>query len=156
EREKIVNTYKISWLKILKKLSPYNIKKGILYLKHFGPREFWIRFNERFQTDDVDYEEWYRNHKPLSEELDRQRTQRFGYMPMISILMLVYNNPEEFVKHIIRSVKKQTYSNWELCIANANPYNRTVSDILRTASSNDSRIRIVDVPENKGIAQNTN
>lgn len=151
-----MNTYKISWLKILKKLSPYNIKKGILYLKHFGPREFWIRFNERFQTDDVDYEEWYRNHKPLSEELDRQRTQRFGYMPLISILVPVYNTPEEFLKQMIRSVRKQTYSNWELCIANANPDNRTVSDILRTASSKDSRIRIVDVPENKGIAQNTN
>ena len=151
-----MNTYKISWLKILKKLSPYNIKKGILYLKHFGPREFWIRFNERFQTDDVDYEEWYRNHKPLSEELDRQRTQRFGYMPLISILVPVYNTPEKFLKQMIRSVRKQTYSNWELCIANANPDNRTVSDILRTASSKDSRIRIVDVPENKGIAQNTN
>lgn len=151
-----MNTYKISWLKIIKKLSPYNIKKGILYLKHFGLKEFWIRFNERFQTDDVDYEEWYRNHKPSVEELNRQRDKRFGYMPLISILVPVYNTPEEFLKQMIQSVRKQTYSNWELCIANANPDNRAVSDILSTASLKDSRIRVVDVPENKGIAQNTN
>ena len=54
-----METYKISWIKFLKKLSPYNIKKGILYFKHFGPKEFWVRLTERFQTDDVDYEEWY-------------------------------------------------------------------------------------------------
>ena len=31
---------KISWGKLIKRLSPYNIKKGILYLKHYGPKEF--------------------------------------------------------------------------------------------------------------------
>ena len=51
-----MDTYKIDWLKIAKRLSPYNIKKGLLYMKHFGPKEFWIRLTERFQADDVDYE----------------------------------------------------------------------------------------------------
>ena len=41
-------------------------------MKHFGPKEFWIRLTERFQADDVDYEEWYKNHKPTMEELQRQ------------------------------------------------------------------------------------
>ena len=55
-----MDTYKIDWLKIVKRLSPYNIKKGLLYMKHVGPKEFWIRLTERFQADDVDYEEWYK------------------------------------------------------------------------------------------------
>lgn len=151
-----METYKISWIKFLKKLSPYNIKKGILYFKHFGPKEFWVRLTERFQTDDVDYEEWYRNHRPSEEELERQRKEKFDYMPLISILVPLYNTPESFLKQMIQSVRAQTYGNWELCIANANPGNKEVGDILRIASEKDKRIRVTDVPENEGIAQNTN
>ncbi len=151
-----MDTYKIDWLKIVKRLSPYNIKKGLLYVKHFGPREFWIRLTERFQADDVDYEEWYKNHKPTMEELQRQREMQFEYEPLISILVPVYNTPEEFLKQMIQSVRKQTYSNWELCIANANPSNETVTEILRISATKDERIKVKDVPENEGIAQNTN
>ena len=151
-----MDTYKIDWLKIVKRLSPYNIKKGLLYMKHFGPKEFWIRLTERFQADDVDYEEWYKNHKPTMEELQRQRDTEFEYEPLISILVPVYNTPEEFLKQMIQSVRKQTYGNWELCIANANPANETVAEILRITSTKDERIKVKDVPENEGIAQNTN
>lgn len=151
-----MDTYKIDWLKIAKRLSPYNIKKGLLYMKHFGPKEFWIRLTERFQADDVGYEEWYKNHKPTMEELQRQRDTEFEYEPLISILVPVYNTPEEFLKQMIQSVRKQTYGKWELCIANANPANETVAEILRISSTKDERIKVKDVPENEGIAQNTN
>lgn len=151
-----MDTYRIDWLKIVKRLSPYNVKKGLLYMKHFGPKEFWIRLTERFQADDVDYEEWYKNHKPTMEELQRQRDTEFEYEPLISILVPVYNTPEEFLKQMIQSVRKQTYDNWELCIANANPANETVAEILRISSTKDERIKVKDVPENEGIAQNTN
>lgn len=151
-----MDTYKISWVKIIKKLSPYNIKKGLLYLKHFGPKEFWIRLTERFQTDDVDYEEWYRNHRPSMEEYQKQREREFDYKPLISILVPVYHTPEEFLKQMIQSVRKQTYGNWELCVANADPADRRTAEILAVAASKDPRIKITDVPENEGIAQNTN
>ena len=151
-----MDTYQIKWTKIIKKLSPYNIKKGLLYLKHFGPKEFWIRLTERFQTDDVDYEEWYRNHRPTKEELEQQRKEKFSYEPLISILVPVYRTPEEFLMQMIQSVRRQTYGNWELCIANADPSDENVVRILKTASKKDERIRVTEVPENEGIAQNTN
>lgn len=151
-----MDTYQIKWTKIIKKLSPYNIKKGLLYLKHFGPKEFWIRLTERFQADDVDYEEWYRNHRPTKEELEQQRKEKFSYEPLISILVPVYRTPEEFLMQMIQSVRRQTYGNWELCIANADPSDENVVRILKTASKKDERIRVTEVPENEGIAQNTN
>lgn len=151
-----MDTYQIKWTKIIKKLSPYNIKKGLLYLKHFGPKEFWIRLTERFQADDVDYEEWYRNHRPTKEELEQQRKEKFSYEPLISILVPVYRTPEEFLMQMIQSVRRQTYGNWELCIANADPSDENVARILKTASRKDERIRVTEVPENEGIAQNTN
>ena len=147
---------KIDYINIVKKLSPYNVKKGILYLKHYGVKEFWIKLTERFQKDDIDYNEWFANHCPTEEEIAEQRKRVFAYAPKISILVPVYNTPAVFLKQMIQSVRKQTYSNWELCIANANPTNPEVAEILRVASKKDERIKVVDVPENEGIAQNTN
>ena len=147
---------KIDYINIVKKLSPYNEKKGILYLKHYGVKEFWIKLTERFQKDDIDYNEWFANHCPTEEEIAEQRKRVFAYAPKISILVPVYNTPAVFLIQMIQSVRKQTYSNWELCIANANPANPEVAEILRVASKKDERIKVVDVPENEGIAQNTN
>ena len=60
------------------------------------------------------------------------------------------------MKQMIQSVRKQTYPSWELCIANANPKNVEVKKILDISAGKDQRIKVVDVPENEGIAQNTN
>ena len=56
---------KINWGQIIKRISPYNVKKGILYLRHYGMKEFWVKLTERFQADDVDYKEWYEDHRVL-------------------------------------------------------------------------------------------
>ncbi len=49
----------IEWGRLLRKLSPYTIKKGLLYLKHYGPKEFLVRLGERFEPEEVPYGPWY-------------------------------------------------------------------------------------------------
>ena len=56
---------KLDYINMIKKVSPYNLKKGILYLRHYGPKGFWIKLTERFQKSDIDYKEWYENHSRL-------------------------------------------------------------------------------------------
>lgn len=147
---------KIDYVNLMKKVSPYNIKKGILYLRHYGPKGFWIKLTERFQKSEIDYKEWLEKNMPTRQELDRQAKHKFKYAPKISILVPVYNTPETFLRQMIESVQKQTYENWELCIANANPGNEQVKAILKEYAENDARVKVTDVPENEGIAQNTN
>lgn len=147
---------KLDYINMIKKVSPYNVKKGILYLRHYGTRGFWIKLTERFQKSDIDYKEWYENHKVSQEELEKQKKKVFVYAPKISILVSVYNTPQVFLKQMLQSVRKQTYANWELCIANANPDNEEVKQILEICTKKDDRIKVVNVPENEGIAQNTN
>lgn len=147
---------KLDYINMIKKASPYNVKKGILYLRHYGTRGFWIKLTERFQKSDIDYKEWYENHKVSQEELEKQKKKVFVYAPKISILVPVYNTPQVFLKQMLQSVRKQTYANWELCIANANPDNEEVKQILEICTKKDDRIKVVNVPENEGIAQNTN
>lgn len=153
--EKETKTFKIKWSKVLKKVSPYNIKKGILYLRHYGPKEFWVKLTERFQADDVDYEQWYENHRALPEELEKQKNQRWKRKPLISIVVPVYNTPQTFLRQMIESVQKQSYSEWELCIGNASPDNQELKKVIEEYK-NDPRIQEVEIPENKGISQNTN
>lgn len=153
--EKETKTFKIKWTKVLKKVSPYNIKKGILYLRHYGPKEFWVKLMERFQADDVDYEQWYENHKALPEELEKQKNEKWKRKPLISIVVPVYNTPQVFLRQMIESVQNQSYSEWELCIGNASPENKEMKKILEEYKK-DARIKEVEIPENKGISQNTN
>lgn len=153
--EKETKTFKIKWTKVLKKVSPYSIKKGILYLRHYGPKEFWVKLTERFQADDVDYEQWYENHKALPEELEKQKNEKWKRKPLISIVVPVYNTPQVFLRQMIESVQNQSYSEWELCIGNASPENKEMKKILEEYKK-DARIKEVEIPENKGISQNTN
>ena len=53
------------WLQYLKKIKPYNIKKGIRYLKHFGLKEFMIRLRERMEPEEVPYGPWYEKYRPI-------------------------------------------------------------------------------------------
>ena len=147
---------KIQWTRMLKKLSPYTIQKGFRYLKHYGPKEFWIRLHERFEPEEVPYGPWYQAYVPDQETLEAQKNHKFDYRPLISIAVPAYQTPVEFLKQMIESLISQTYPEWELCIANASPDNEEMQRVLADYSAKDSRVRFCNLKENLGIAENTN
>ena len=147
---------KIQWTKMFRKLSPYTIRKGFRYMKHYGLKEFWIRLHERFEPEEVPYGPWYRAYIPTEETLETQRKQKFDYSPLISIAVPAYQTPVEFLRQMIESLIVQTYSNWELCIVNASPDNEEMQKVLAEYSAGDSRVRFCNLKENLGIAENTN
>lgn len=147
---------KIQWTRMLKKLSPYTIQKGFRYLKHYGPKEFWIRLHERFEPEEVPYGPWYQAYVPDQETLEAQKKHKFDYRPLISIAVPAYQTPVEFLKQMIESLISQTYPEWELCIANASPDNEEMQRVLADYSAKDSRVRFCNLKENLGIAENTN
>ena len=54
---------------------------------------------------------------PGAEEAARQRATRFDKAIKFSILVPLYNTPENYLRQAIESVTAQTYENWELCLA---------------------------------------
>ncbi len=54
---------------------------------------------------------------PDPEQVKRQREEVFPRMVKISILTPLYNTPETFLREMLDSVMNQTYTNWELCLA---------------------------------------
>ena len=132
------------------------IKKGIQFYKRYGILGGIATLTGQSQIKDKNYAAWYEKNKVSEEELTKQRNKEFPYMPLFSILVPVYNKPITYLREMLDSVRNQTYQKWQLCIANANPENEEVARILNQYIEMDKRIQVVNVPENLGIAQNTN
>ena len=69
----------MKWLRFIRKLKPYNIQKGLRYLKHYGPKEFLIRLSERMEPEEVPYGPWREQYCAKEEDLARQKNHKFSY-----------------------------------------------------------------------------
>ena len=143
------------WISYVKKIRPYNILKGIRYLRHFGWKEFRIRLAERMEPEEVPYGPWYEDYRVKPEELKQQKKRRWKQEICFSIAVPVYRTPETFLRQMIESVTGQSYGNWELCIANGSPDDKKVRTVLEEYAGRDPRIRVKNL-ENQGIAGNSN
>ncbi len=91
------------------------------------------------------------------KDLKQQKRTRFPKKIKFSILVPLYNTKEQFLKEMIESVQAQTYSNWELCLADGSDANHTdVGDICKRYMRADKRIRYEKLEKNMGISGNTN
>ncbi len=102
------------------------------------------------------YRVWMRNNEPTVADLDRQRAHCFQHAPTISVIVPVYNCPEQFLSEMIDSVRRQTYPNWELCLADGASTAPWVRRVMETAAAQDRRIKVAFLDKNLGISGNTN
>ncbi|MCI8858086.1 MAG: glycosyltransferase [Lachnospiraceae bacterium] len=141
------------------KITPYKIKKGIRYFKHYGPKAFWNRLRDKLEPEDVPYAPWFEKYKAGEEELARQvrQEQKFVYRPLISVVVPCYQTPEDYLLQMLDSVRLQSYSNWQLCLADATPSDQ-VAKVVESYCQQYSETRIIyrHLQENQGIAGNTN
>lgn len=101
------------------------------------------------------YNIWAHNHQITSEELEIQKKTTFDKNPKISLIVACYNTPIHFLEEMIESVINQSYSNWELCIADGSDQT-DVKDYIESHYSNDNKIKYKYLNENKGISDNMN
>lgn len=127
------------------------IRKTFRYAKRNGWKSAFYAAAERC----AQLKERYAYEPPSDTELAAQRTHMWESTPKISILVPAYETKETFLSALIESVRAQTYSNWELIIADAGAGDgvmRTVQPFIRE----DARINYHRLGENKGISDNTN
>lgn len=103
------------------------------------------------------YNRWMKANKITEEELEAQRQTKFDKDIVFSITVPLYNTPEEFLKEMIDSVIAQTYSGWELCLADgSDSLHEEVRTICEDYASRDNRIKYKKLKKNLGISENTN
>lgn len=100
-----------------------------------------------------DYGDWIRTNEVGELELEKQRTEKFEVMPKISLIVPMYNTNEKFFKELVDCLIAQTYTNWELCLADGS---KEKNEKLTKIIESDNRIKYKFLNENKGISGNSN
>ncbi len=96
---------------------------------------------------------------PDEETRKKERETVFAKRVKISILVPLFNTPENFLREMLDSVLNQTYENWELCLADgSDDGHKRVGEICLEYAKADGRGRIVyrKLAKNEGISGNTN
>ena len=132
------------------------LAKGIKSLAKNGLSATWIKVRrkliERRRRRIISSGKLY-----TKKELRAQRNTMFPKDVKFSILVPLYNTPQKFLKRMIRTVLKQTYANWELCLADGSDVEHgDVRRICERYAKKDPRIRYQKLEKNMGISGNTN
>ncbi|MBR0419564.1 MAG: glycosyltransferase [Erysipelotrichaceae bacterium] len=99
----------------------------------------------------------YLNTVFYDENIIRQRSCAFPENKLISIVVPLYNTGIRYLKEMIDSVINQTYSDWQLCLADgSDSSHRKVGNLCRNYSGKDKRICYKKLDRNHGISENTN
>lgn len=67
---------------------------------------------------DREYDRMMKERVPDWAELSRQRHKRFAYEPLISVIVPTYRPVEEHFRRMLRSLREQTYANYEILLGN--------------------------------------
>ncbi len=134
----------------------HGIKRRVIFSAAPGASTPVERYEKNNRTD---YTEWVRRYDTLSD-LDikaiENRIKQLDRLPLISIVMPVYNPPLDMLEEAILSVQSQLYPNWELCIADDASTNVEVHELLKRYVEADSRIKVVFRQENGHISAASN
>ena len=132
----------------------YGIKKAIKkIISKIYTKIFKKEMLAQIQGEREKYQIWIQNNEPNELELIEQRKTKFKIKPKFSIVVPMYNTPVNFFEELVNCLKEQTYSNWELCLADGSPErNKELENII----NKEKRIKYKFLNENKGISGNTN
>ena len=131
------------------------VRKTIAYAKRNGVRAAFFAALER--VSDTANEKY--DYRPLSKEVLEEQKKEYRLLAekdnlvRFSIVVPLYNTPEEYLREMIESVIAQTYGNWELILADAS---ETPLEVAKGYAKEDPRIRYFHLESNDGISANTN
>ncbi len=110
------------------------------------------------RKDDLPYATRISRIEPDAHEIYLQKavSRQFLQQPVISVVVPVYRVPLPVLKAMVESVRRQTYSRWELCLAHGDPEDRPARAWLRIQAQDDRRIKVVFLDQNLGISGNSN
>ena len=107
----------------------------------------------------VSYARWMARFDTLTDDRIadlRRRIEALSSPPLISVVMPVYDPPENLLVEAIESVRAQIYHKWELCIADDCSTKPHVRRILEQYAARDPRIKVEFRSQNGHIARATN
>ncbi len=114
--------------KILGFLSDHPVKRTFKYIARGGLFE---KISSKLSKHEDAYTVWRETNTPSDADYNEQRKHRFDYNPLISISIPLYNTPIDFFEALMKSVMNQTYTNFELCLADGSDNDKLKADNIR-------------------------
>jgi glycosyltransferase involved in cell wall biosynthesis len=105
------------------------------------------------------YDVWLENYDSLSlQDVEQARAtcDAWEFLPLVSVVVPVYNAEEDWLRRCIESVQAQAYPRWELCMADDASPAPHVARILNEYAAKDGRIRVVHRAQNGHISAASN
>ena len=124
-------------------------------LKKRGITGLLDHVKDNYFTDEEQYQRWLKKKRPSAWELHRQSKRTFDYEPLISIVIPLYNTPQEYLRKLLQSITAQSYGKFELCLADGST-KKGPAAFVKKFYGNDPRIRLKHLKLNAGISENTN
>lgn len=123
--------------------------------KQNKPKGFLSRLFGKESVAEGGYEAWLARHKVDKRTLRRQKHAAFAQKPLISIVIPLYCTPLPYLKELLESVRRQSYENWQLCLADGSPDDKA-KEFIEKHYVREKRIVYRKLEENGGISTNTN
>lgn len=123
--------------------------------KQNKPKGFLSRLFGKESVAEGGYEAWLARHKVDKRTLRRQKHAAFAQKPLISIVIPLYCTPLPYFKELLESVRRQSYENWQLCLADGSPDDKA-KEFIEKHYGREKRIVYRKLEENGGISVNTN
>ncbi len=98
------------------------------------------------------YDRWIHDFEAPDHTMITLRLPLFRLQPRISIVMPVFNTDPAELTAAIESVLKQSYGNWELCIADDGSTKPEAGEIVRKYRDKEDRIKVVFREQQGGIS----
>ena len=124
-------------------------------LKKRGITGLLDHVKDNYFTDEEQYQRWLKKKRPSALELHWQSKRTFDYEPLISIVIPLYNTPQEYLRKLLQSITAQSYGKFELCLADGST-KKGPAAFVKKFYGNDPRIRLKHLRLNAGISENTN
>lgn len=145
------------FLRTNKFLYPARIMYSIILMIKKNGFVFTCRYLKRIRKRKVSKQNYYKKLVVSQSERNNQKNENYSIPLCFSILVPLYNTPENFLREMIESVINQTYINWQLCLADgSDAEHQYVEEVVKEYQENDTRICYKKLKENKGISSNTN
>lgn len=125
------------------------------------PPKYWRKYYNSFTRKLTMKREYYnpfdnKEYNIWLKKLKNYDNKKINKSPLISFIIPVYNIERNYLSDCLESILKQTYQNFEICLADDNSTNPETISALKEYEEKDSRIKVVYRKENGHISKATN
>jgi len=126
------------------------------FIKRFIPNKIlvYLGYSINVPLKNMDEEATYKYNLPELTNAVENKLSALTIMPLISIVMPVYNVDPKWLRLAIESIENQWYDNWELCIVDDKSPNMDTVDYLKNLTN--PKIKVTFLEKNLNISGATN